>query len=102
MKKYTVEITSRNSKGSELLEYWEISRKSITRQDFHSIIGSMFFYAADSHEFSNLTARVRNEDQEVFAIQCLTTMDGSDIWSDISVGRPGEDFSYVRRMQVAA
>ena len=103
MKKYTVEIINRTSKGGELLEHWEMTRESITRQDFRDLIISMFYYAAESYEFSDLTAKIECEDRIVIEIKCVTRTDGCEIYSDIFTARPEDkEFSHVRRMQVAA
>lgn len=102
MKKYIVEMTYQTSEGSELLEYWEMTRERITHEDFRTIIISMFDYGADSYIYHDITTCVKCEGKELLTVQCSTKVDCGEIYSDIIATRPGKDFMHVRRMTVAA
>ena len=101
MKKYTVEIINHTAKGAELLEFWELDRPRITRQDYRNIITGLFYSAAESIRYAFLSARVRCEGEEVFTVKCDTKKSASSIHSYISAARPREKFVHLRTMTVA-
>lgn len=101
MQKYTVEFINHTSKGTELLEFWELDRNRITRRDYRNIIACLFYSAAESIRYAFLTARVRCEGEDVFTVKCDTKTSASTIRAYVSAARPREKFVPLRAMTVA-
>ncbi len=101
MKKYTIEIINR-TEGTDLVEFFQLSRKHFTSREFKDyVLSRLFEIACEGCEYSRLIAKVRGVDKELFAVKCDTEADGSTIRSFISMARPSEVFMPLRTMTVA-
>lgn len=103
MKKYNVTFisTDRNGITDHLVEEISFTDRFFSRERFQSVVGGLFFWAAQSIEYKDIRAIVTCDDFITFIIHCKTTVDGSTIWADLSIDNGGEAKHY-RRMTIAA
>lgn len=99
MKNFQIEFIANHRLGTkkELLELWKIQRERFTSYDYKNIIRNLFYFAAQSYENAFLNARVSEDGNELFTINCNTITGISDITSYISIND-----TVLRAMSVAS
>lgn len=87
MKNFQIEFIANHRLGTkrELLELWKIQRERFTSYDYKNIIRNLFYFAAQSYENAFLNARVSEDGNELFTINCNTITGIADITSYISI-----------------
>ena len=101
MKKYKVTLISEEGCVDYFVEEMRFTDEYFSRERFQSVVGSLFFWAAQSIEYKDIRAIVTCDDFITFIVHCVTTVDGSTIWADLSIDN-GEEAKHYRRMTIAA
>lgn len=102
MKKYKVTFiyTDRYDGTDHVIEEIRFEDEFFSRNRFQPVITNLFFWASQGIKYQNIRAIVTCDDFVTFIVNCMTTVDGSTIWADLSIDNDGEARDY-RRMCIA-
>ena len=101
-KRYEVELFNDTANEHEWLETMVFFRPRFSARDFKELVLiSIFQYAAESIDYKNLSGSICCDGDLVLNIKSDVTVDGSTIYSDVSLARPDEAYRHYRRMFIA-
>ena len=96
MSVYKVLIT--NSKTCEILEVHEYICKFFSKEMTKNTLHAMFWFSRGGCEFDHLRAIVKRDDDIIFDLIAVTTVDGTRIFTDFYLQRGLEMPEHIRYM----
>ena len=90
-------INDTGTDKGDLIGLIRLQRNHLTKREFNLTVQELFYWAAQSCDYKNMTAIIYRNDKEILTIDCSTHQDGSAVRSIITANKEP-----VRIMTVAA
>ena len=81
----------------DLIGVIKLQREHLSKREFNLTVQELFYWAAQSCDYKNMTATIYRNDKRILTIGCSTHQDGSEIRSVITLNNEP-----IRIMTVAA